>query len=79
MDRVREIFLYVVAALSMIALLCAVYQAMNDKNGSAVVLGTIFLVGALIVFIPDLEVLKAWGVEAKLRQRLNQADQIIAR
>jgi hypothetical protein len=79
MDRVREIFLYFVAALAMFALLCAVYQAMNNKLGSATVLGTIFLVGSLIVFIPQLEVLKAWGVEARLRQSLDRAEEIIGR
>jgi len=66
MDRVREIFLYFVAGLSMFALLCAVYQAINDKNGSALALGAIFLVGALIVFIPELEVLKALGSRSEI-------------
>jgi hypothetical protein len=79
MDRVRDIFLFFVAAPSMFALLCAVYQAMNDKPLSAATLGTIFLVGALILFIPQLEVLKAWGVEAKLRQSLDRAEEIIDR
>ncbi len=79
MDRVRDIFLYFVAALAMFALLCAVYQAMNGKNGSALTLGSIFLVCAFIVFIPQLEVLKAWGVEAKLRQSLDRAEEIIGR
>jgi hypothetical protein len=79
MDRVRDIFLYFVAAMAMFALLCAVYQAMNGKNGSAIALGAIFLVGALIVFIPQLEVLKAWGVEARLRQSLDRAEEIIGR
>jgi hypothetical protein len=65
MDRVRDIFLYFVAALTMFSLLCAVYQAMNDRLGSAGTLAVIFLVGALIVFIPQLEVLKALGVEAR--------------
>jgi hypothetical protein len=79
MDRVREIFLYFVAALAMLSLLCAVYQAMNDKLMSAGVLGTIFLVSALVLFIPRLEVLKAWGVEARLRESLDRAEEIIAR
>jgi len=79
MDRVREIFLYFVAALSMFAMLCAVYQAMNGKNGSALTLGGLFLVGALIVFIPQLEALKAWGIEAKLSRSLDRAEEIIER
>jgi hypothetical protein len=79
MDRVREIFLYFVAALAMFSLLCAVYQAMNDKLWSATTLGSIFLVAALILYIPNLEVLKAWGVEARLRQSLDRAEEIIER
>src|SRR5262249_8568968 len=79
MDRVREIFLYLVAALAMFSLLCAVYQAMNDKLLSATTLGSIFLVAALILYIPNLEVLKAWGVEARLRQSLDRAEEIIDR
>jgi hypothetical protein len=79
MDRVREIFLYFVAAVAMFSLLCAVYQAMNDKLWSATTLGTIFLVSALVFYLPHLEVLKAWGVEARLRQSLDRAEEIIER
>jgi hypothetical protein len=79
MERVRDIFLYFVAALAMFALLCAVYQAMNDKKGSALTLGTIFLVSALIVFIPKLDVLEAWGVKAVLNKTLDRAEEIIGR
>src|SRR5262245_48985284 len=77
MDRVREIFLYFVAAVAMFSLLCAVYQAMNDKLWSAI--GAIFLVSALVFYLPHLEVLKAWGVEARLRQSLDRAEEIIER
>jgi hypothetical protein len=79
MDRVRDIFLYFVAAVAMFSLLCSVYQAMNDKLWSASVLGTIFLVSAFVVFIPRLEVLKAWGIEARLRESLDRAEEIIER
>lgn len=37
MERVRDLFLYFVEALAMFALLCAVYQAMNDEFGSAAI------------------------------------------
>lgn len=79
MERVRDILLYFVAALAMFSLLCAVYQAMNNMLRSAGLLATIFLVATLIVFIPQLEVLKAWGVEAKLRHSLDRAEEIIGR
>lgn len=79
MDRLREIFLYAVAALSLFALLCAVYQAMNRQTGSAATLAGVFLVTSLIVFIPQLEVLKAWGIEARLSKTLDRAEEIIGR
>src|SRR5258705_13932367 len=53
---------------SMFAFLGAVYQAFHNEKGSAFTLGTLFLVGALIVFLPQVEFIKTLGVEAKLRQ-----------
>lgn len=79
MDRVREIFLYFVAALAMFSLLCAVYQGMNDKKGSAITLAAIFLVCALIVFLPKLDVLEAFGVKAQLSKTLDRAEEIIGK
>jgi hypothetical protein len=73
MDKVRDIFLYFVAALTMFAFLGSVYQAFNNEKGSAGILGTLFLVGSLIVFIPQLEFIKTFGVEAKLRQTVTEA------
>jgi hypothetical protein len=72
-DKVRDIFSYFVAALSMFAFLGAVYQAFNNEKGSAAALGTLFLVGALIVFLPQVEFIKTLGVEAKLRQTVTEA------
>jgi hypothetical protein len=76
MDRLREIFLYGVAALALFALLGAVYQAMNRQNGSGLTLGAIFG-RALIVFIP--QVLKAWGIEARLTKTLDRAEEFVGR
>jgi len=73
MDKVRDIFSYFVAAMSIFAMLGAVYQAFNDQKASAVTLGTIFLVGALIVFLPQVEFIKTLGVEARLRQTVTEA------
>jgi hypothetical protein len=50
-----------------------VYQAFNNQKGSAVTLGTIFLVGALIVFLPQVEFIKTLGVEARLRKTVTEA------
>jgi len=73
MDKVRDIFSYFVAAMSIFTMLGAVYQAFNDQKGSALTLGTIFLVGALIVFLPQVEFIKTLGVEARLRQTVTEA------
>lgn len=79
MDKVRDIFSYFVAALTMFAFLGAVYQAFQNEKGSAFTLGTLFLVGALIVFLPQVEFIKTLGVEAKLRQTVNEATAILER
>ncbi|HVR58151.1 MAG TPA: hypothetical protein VMT72_15150 [Pseudolabrys sp.] len=73
MDKIRDIFSYFVAAMAMFALLGAVYQAFNNQKGSALTLGTLFLVGALIVFLPQVEIIKTLGVEARLRQTVTEA------
>jgi hypothetical protein len=73
MDKVRDIFSYFVAALAMFAFLGAVYQAFQNEKGSAAALGTLFLVGALIVFLPQVEFIKTLGVEARLRQTVTEA------
>src|SRR5258705_426345 len=59
MDRVRDILLFFVAGMSVFALICAVYQAMNEKIESGVLLASIFLVGVFVVFLPKLEILEA--------------------
>lgn len=79
MDRIREILLYFVAAMAIFALICAVYQAMNDKIASAGLLSTIFLVCILVVYLPKLEILEAWGVKAHLVRTLNEADEILTK
>lgn len=79
MDKIRDILLFFAAAMAVFALICAVYQAMHEKNGSATVLATIFLVCVLVVFLPKLEVLEAWGVKAHLVRTLNEADEILAK
>lgn len=79
MDRVRDILLFFAAAMAVFALLCSVYQAMNDKVASAGLLSGIFLVCVLVVFLPRLEVLEAWGIKAHLVRTLNEAEEILAK
>ncbi len=73
MDKIRDIFSYFVAAMAMFALLGGVYQAFQNQKGSALTLGTLFLVGAIIVFLPQIEFFKTLGVEARLRQTVTEA------
>jgi hypothetical protein len=63
----------------MFAFLGAVYQAFQNEKGSAFTLGTLFLIGALIVFLPQVEFIKTLGVEANLRQTVNEATAILER
>src|SRR6266568_4690392 len=79
MDRVRDAFLYFVTAMAMLALLCSVYEGMNGRKGTAFTLLTIFLISTLIVFIPRLDVLEAFGVKAQLNKTLDRAEEIIGK
>src|SRR5215831_5905020 len=79
MEKIREILMFVAAAMAVFSLICAVYQAMSDKLASAGVLSGIFLVCVLVVFLPRLEVLEAWGIKAHLVRTLNEADEIVAK
>jgi hypothetical protein len=51
----------------------------NDRNFSAGVLGAIFLVTAMVFFLPQLETLQAWSVSVRLRQTLGEAEDILAK
>ena len=77
MDRIRDILLYVAAAFAMLSFACAVYQAMNEKLQSAGVLAGIAVACTLLVFFPRLEMLKAFGIEARLSQTLDRAEEIL--
>ncbi|KZD22805.1 hypothetical protein [Tardiphaga robiniae] len=79
MDKVREILLFFAATMAVFALICALYQAMNDRVSAAALLSTIFLVCVLVVYLPKLEILEAWGVKAHLVRTLNEADEILAK
>jgi len=79
MDKIREILLFFAAGMAVFALICAIYQAMFDKVSSAALLAAIFLVCTLVVYLPKLEILEAWGVKAHLVRTLNEADEILAK
>jgi hypothetical protein len=79
MDRIRDILLFFAAGMAIFALTCSIYQAMNDKVASATLLAGVFLVCVLVVYLPRLEILEAWGIKAHLVRTLDEADVILAK
>jgi hypothetical protein len=82
MEHIKELFAYFLAAMAMFTLLCAVYEAMNQRLGSSGVLAGLFVAAALLMYLPQMVSFKAFGVEATLTQvqeKLDRADEIILR
>jgi hypothetical protein len=77
MDRLKEIISYFLAAMAMLSLLCAVYESMNQRLGSAGVLAGIFVASAFLVYLPQLETFKAFGIEARMQKNLIEAKEIL--
>ncbi|MGY4428484.1 hypothetical protein ACVWWO_000961 [Bradyrhizobium sp. F1.13.1] len=77
MDRVRDILMFFAASMAVFALICCIYQAMHDQVAAAALLAAVFLVCVMVVFLPRLEILEAWGVKAHLVRTLNEADVIL--
>jgi hypothetical protein len=79
MDRMKDLLPFVIAAMAMVSLICAIYKAMNQRNGSAITLATIFFLSTLLFYLPQLETLKALGIDVRLRNTLDRAEEIIGR
>jgi hypothetical protein len=79
MDRMKDLLFFFLAAMAMVAVVCAIYEAMNQRNASALTLATIFLLSTLLFYLPRLETLSALGISVKLQNTLNQAEEIIDR
>jgi hypothetical protein len=79
MERLKDFLGFVFAVVCVFALLAALYQAWNERLASASALATLSLVCALLVYIPQIEVLKALSVEVRMRQTLSDAERIIER
>ncbi len=78
MERLKEILTYFLAAMAMLSLLCAVYEAMNQRLASSGVLAGIFIAAALLIYLPQMETFKAFGVEAKMvQQTVDRAQEIL--
>src|SRR6266496_513692 len=73
MDRLRDILLFVAGIVSISSLIMAAFEGFNQRIASASLLAALGVGCSLIVFIPRLEGLKAFGIEAKLRQTYTEA------
>jgi hypothetical protein len=58
------------------ALIIALYLALMDRVAAGSLAAGIFVVLLLLQNLPHMELLKAWGIEAKMRERLKEADEI---
>ena len=79
LEKMRDVLLYVAAAFAMFSIACAVYQAMNKELAAASVLAAMGVALTMIVFLPKLEVFKAFGIEARLTQTLDRAEEILGK
>lgn len=73
MERLRDIVLFVSGAMAIVSVILAAYEGFNQRVTSAMFLGGLFIACTLMVFLPKLEVFKAFGVEAKLQQTVTEA------
>ena len=78
-DRFRDFLLFACVVGAVASMLLCAFQAFNGKIGAAALLGTLFVVCSLFAYFPRLELLKVWGMEARLTQTLNRAEEIIAK
>ena len=60
-----------------IPLFLGLYLAAMDKVAAGTLAAGIFVVLILLHHLPQMELLKAWGIEAKMRARLNEAEEIM--
>jgi hypothetical protein len=79
MERMRDLLSFFFAAMAMVSLLCAVYQAFNDHKASALTLGGLFIASALMFDLPRIVSISAWGVSAQLQSTLDNAKDVIER
>src|SRR5947209_3882996 len=60
-----------------ILLLIAVALALADRVAAGSLVAALFVVLALFHFLPEMESFKAFGIQAKWRARLREADEIL--
>ena len=59
LDRMKDLLAFFIAAMAMTSLLCAVYEAMNQRIWSSGALATIFVVAFLLFYFPQLDAVMA--------------------
>jgi hypothetical protein len=69
-----------VGVLLLGALVCfghALFFAWVKRDGAATLMGTLFVVLVLMTYLSEMETFKAFGIEMKLRARLNDAEELL--
>lgn len=79
LDRLRDVVLFISGAMAIVSLILALYEGFNQRIGTATFLAGLFVASTFMVFLPKLEVFKAWGVEARLSKTLDRADEILGK
>jgi hypothetical protein len=65
-----------IIAATVLALI-AIYLALADRVAAGSLVAALFVIVALFHYLPQMESFKAYGVEAKWRARINEADDIL--
>ena len=65
------------AVASIVPFGAAIYLAIIDRTASATLMAGLFVVSVVLHYFPELEVLKAFSIEAHLKKRINEAEQLL--
>ena len=65
------------AVASIVPFGAAIYLAIIDRTASATLIAGLFVVSVVLHYFPELEVLKAFSIEAHLKKRINEAEQLL--
>src|ERR1700738_592395 len=68
---------YAVLAGAALLLVLAIVLALLDRVAAATLIAGLFVVLVLFHYLPQMESFKAYGIEAKWRAKLNEADDIL--
>lgn len=64
---------------SLFCFVMAVSLTLADRMPGATLMASMFVVLMLMHYLPQMEYFKAYGIEAKMRAKLNEADEILAK